>query len=202
LNPLEYQDYLALRAGAEVLEADRLGDKVLRLADGSFLKLFRRKRLISSAAWYPYAQRFADNATALARLDIPCPQVIAVWRVPAIARDAVHYHPLPGSTLRQLIGAGLDEAHRSALRDEFNRFVRQLHERGVYFRSLHLGNVVRTPDGRLGLIDISDVRVHRRPLGRLLRARNLRRMQRMAAERDWLDLDLLRSRSSRQAPPP
>jgi len=80
--------------------------------------------------------------------------------------------------------------------------VRQLHERGVYFRSLHLGNVVRTPDGRLGLIDISDVRVHRRPLGRLLRARNLRRMQRMAAERDWLDLDLLQSRSSRQAPPP
>ena len=36
-----------------------------------------------------------------------------------------------------------------------------LHAR-VYFRSLHLGNVVRTPEGRMGLIDIADLRVSAR----------------------------------------
>ena len=46
MQTLEHDDYLALRAGATVLEHDRYGDKVLQLADGSYLKLFRRKRLI------------------------------------------------------------------------------------------------------------------------------------------------------------
>ncbi len=176
-----------MRAGAEVLEADGHGDKVLRLADGSFIKLFRRKRLISSASWYPYAQRFADNAAALAVRAIPAPQVIDVFRVAAIERDAVHYHPLPGTTLRQLRRDGLAPEREATLRTEFNRFVRRLHDLGIYFRSLHLGNVVLTPDGRLGLIDISDIRVHRRPLSRFWRARNLRRMQGIADERGWLD---------------
>lgn len=191
MNHLEHPDYLALRGGAEVLEADRLGDKVLRLPDGTFVKLFRRKRLVSSAAWSPYAQRFADNAAALARLGIPCPRVIAVWRIASIARDAVHYHPLPGLTLRALIDNGLTPQREQWLRQAFNAFVRHLHDLGIYFRSLHLGNVVLTPDDTLGLIDISDVRLHRRPLGRFWRARNLRRMQGMDGERNWLDREHL-----------
>lgn len=78
MQQLALSAYESLRDGAEVLEADRYGDKVLRLTDGNFLKLFRRKRLLSSAALYPYAQRFADNAQALKELGIPCPQTIAV----------------------------------------------------------------------------------------------------------------------------
>jgi hypothetical protein len=54
------------------------------LADGSYLKLFRRKRLISSAAWYPYAQRFADNALALAAREHPLPRVIGPLPHPGI----------------------------------------------------------------------------------------------------------------------
>lgn len=191
MKRLQHPDYLALRSGAEVLEADRLGDKVLRLPDGTFIKLFRRKRLLSSAAWSPYAQRFADNAAALARLGIPCPQVIAVWRVAAIARDAVHYHPLAGETLRALLRDGLEPAREQWLRQAFTAFVRRLHDLGIYFRSLHLGNVVLTPDDTLGLIDISDVRLHRRPLSQFWRARNLRRMQDIDGERDWLDRERL-----------
>ena len=64
MQELDLSAYESLRAGATVLEADKHGDKVLRLPDGNFVKLFRRKRLISSAALYPYAQRFADNARA------------------------------------------------------------------------------------------------------------------------------------------
>lgn len=191
LELIDEQHYLALRADATVLERDGHGDKVLRLADGSFLKLFRRKRLISSASWSPYAQRFADAAAALQARAIPCPQVIGVYRIAAIGRDAVHYHPLPGTTLRQLVRDGLDAGERERLRSAFNHLVRRLHDLGIYFRSLHLGNVVLTPAGALGLIDISDIRVHRRPLSRFWRVRNLRRLQGIDDEREWLDESII-----------
>lgn len=187
MKKLPHTDWLALRAGAEVLETDSSGDKVLRRPDGTFLKLFRRKRLISSAAWYPYARRFADNALALRQRGIPCPRVIDVFRVPSIGRDVVHYHPLAGETLRRVVRGAMDEDEAAYLRDAFNRFVRRLHDRGIYFRSLHLGNVVMSPCGELGLIDISDVRVHRGPLSRFWRERNLRRMEGIDDERDWID---------------
>lgn len=174
--------------GAEVLEADKHGNKVLRLADGTMLKLFRRKRLITSTALYPYARRFANNAQALARRGVPVPKVIAVARIAGLGRDMVRYEPLPGKTLRQLAREGLTPERRQALRDAFTRFVIDLHDHGIYFRSLHIGNVVVTPDGRLGLIDFSDLRIYPWSLGRYLRSRNMRRMQGIADESDWLDL--------------
>lgn len=186
MQALDHSAYERLRAGAVVLEADKHGDKVLRLADGNFLKLFRRKRLISSAAVYPYAQRFADNADALRRLGIPCPEVMGVYRIAEIGRDAVHYRPLPGQTLRQLIAAGQAD---DGLRVDLGALIAELHERGVYFRSLHLGNVVQTPEGRLGLIDIADMKTQRRALNRLQRKRNFAHMLRYAEDRRWLLAD-------------
>lgn len=191
MKTLPLENYLALREGATVLESDGFGAKVLKLADGSFLKLFRRKRLISSAAWSPYAQRFADNARALEDRGIPCPGIIAVFRITGLSRDGVHYHPLEGQTLRQVVLDGITPRAQQALRIEFNQFVRRLHDLGIYFRSLHLGNVVLTPAGDLGLIDISDIRVHRKPLSAFWRARNLKRMENIASECDWLDHDLI-----------
>lgn len=43
---LSHDAYLEMREGARVVEADRHGDKVLLLADGSYFKMFRRKRLV------------------------------------------------------------------------------------------------------------------------------------------------------------
>ena len=169
-----------------MIEADHHGEKVLLLADGTYFKLFRRKRLISSAAWYPYARRFADNADALAQLGIPCPQVIELYRVPEIDRDAVHYRALPGKTLRHAIAAGLTEGEASRLRHEFRQFVDRLHECGIYFRSCHLGNVVLTPTGEMGLIDIGDLQACGRKLGAMKRRRNYAHILRDARDRDWL----------------
>lgn len=184
LQTLSHDAYLALRADAELIERDRHGEKVLRLADGSYFKLFRRKRLLSSAAWYPYARRFADNTVALAARGIPCPVMIATWRIPSIERDAVHYRPLAGHTLRQLIQAG---AATAALRDKLFGFVGQLHEKGIYFRSLHLGNIVLTPAGELGLIDVADLRAAKRPLYAYQRRRNLKHLYRDPQDRAWLE---------------
>lgn len=196
LQTLEHDDYLALRAGAQVLERDRYGDKVLALADGSYLKLFRRKRLISSAAWYPYAQRFADNALALAGRGIPCPAVIGVHRIPAIRREAVRYRPLAGQTLRQLVAAGADAPD---LRARLGGFVAGLHAAGIYFRSLHLGNIVLTPEGAFGLIDIADLRAGARPLPAHRRRRNLQHLLRDAQDRAWLQADAVFDAAYRRA---
>lgn len=183
MQALDHAQYLKMVQGAEVLEADGTGHKVLRLTDGSMLKLFRRKRVISSAAWYPYARRFADNCTTLANRAIPCPHVRTVYRIAEIERDAVHYDPLAGRTLRQLLG---NDASDDDLRMQLGRFIASLHEKGVYFRSAHLGNVVLTPEGHLGLIDIADMKTYRRPLRKHLRLRNFKHMLRYREDRQWL----------------
>ncbi|MDP3845674.1 MAG: toluene tolerance protein [Pseudomonas sp.] len=183
MQALEHSAYLALREGAEVLEADSHGDKVLRLPDGAYLKLFRRKRLLSSAAIWPYAQRFADNTKALQTRGIPCPEIIELYRIASIERDAVHYAPLPGQTLRQLIQ---QEIGIESLRAQLGEFVAKLHACGIYFRSLHLGNIVLTPENTFGLIDIADMKFLRRPLHKGQRVRNFQHMLRYSIDKQWL----------------
>ena len=185
MRALAYDDYLALREGAEVLEADVFGDKVLRLVDGNFMKLFRRKRLISSAALFPYAKRFADNARELKKRGVRCPDVLETYRVTNIARDVVHYQPLPGQTLRQLITDPTRDNDPELLK-RYGHFVAELHNQGIYFRSLHLGNVVLTPDNELGLIDIADLRMMRRPLRKNMCLRNFQHMRRYKVDHAWL----------------
>ncbi|MDH4611893.1 toluene tolerance protein [Pseudomonas sp. BN102] len=185
MQALDHATYLKLSAGAHVLERDRYGAKVLRLADGSFLKLFRRKRLLSSAMLYPYAQRFADNARLLSERRIPCPNILGVYRVGSLARDVVHYEPLPGDTLRQIYKAR-GEAAACVLHAQLGEFVATLHDQGIYFRSLHLGNVVLTPENNLGLIDIADLKGHSTPLGKSKRLRNFRHLLRYGDDRAWL----------------
>jgi tRNA A-37 threonylcarbamoyl transferase component Bud32 len=182
MQTLDHTVYLSLREGADVLEADRQGDKVLRLADGSMFKLFRRKRLLTSALWSPYAKRFADNCQILQGRGIECPHIRHVYRIPSIERDAVHYDPLPGSTLRQLLGS--DDLGN--LRAQLGEFMARLHQSGIYFRSAHLGNVVLTPENSLGLIDIADLRSYGRPLRKGLRLRNFKHMLRYRQDREWL----------------
>jgi tRNA A-37 threonylcarbamoyl transferase component Bud32 len=186
LLTLSNDEYLALRANATVLERDLHGDKVLRLGNGSYLKLFRRKRLISSAAWYPYAQRFADNALILQKRAIPCPLVTATYRIPSIKRDAVLYTPLEGKSLRQIIQSG--EAP-SDLRTVLGKFVAQLHAAGIYFRSLHLGNIILSISGKLGLIDIADLRAKSGAISPYLRRRNMQQLYRNPNDQAWLCAD-------------
>jgi len=186
LQLLGHDEYLGMRAGARVIEQDQHGEKVLLLPDGTYLKLFRRKRVLTSAAWKPYAQRFVENAAALRRLDIPCPQVLKHYRIPAISRDAVHYLPLAGKTIRQVISDGLSEARATALRSQLLEFINHIHSLGIFFRSAHLGNIVLTPEGTLGLIDISDLKISWFALGPFRRRRNLRHVLRCREDREWL----------------
>lgn len=183
--PMSAIAYKTLTSDAEVLEADGHGPKVMRLASGDFLKLFRRKHLISSEAFRPYAQRFADNAYALRALDVPVPEILGVYRLSSPQRTAVRYKGLPGITLRQAM-KNADLPQRRDLANRFGRLLAQLHESGVYFRSLHLGNVLLLPDLQLGLIDFADMRLERKRLSLWKRRRNLKHMKRYEEDRRWL----------------
>jgi hypothetical protein len=162
--------------GAKVLEADSYGAKVYLLQDGKILKLFRRKRWFSSALLRPYSKRFIDNAAQLEKLGVPTLKVTHFYTLDKPGMTAVLYRPLPGETLRHL-----------AQKPDFNwqqelpalvELIRSLHRSGIYFRSLHLGNIVVTPDEKLGLIDVADMRFFKAPLSERLKKRNVQHFAR------------------------
>ncbi|MDR9860706.1 MULTISPECIES: O-antigen ligase family protein [Pseudomonas] len=179
-----------LSSAAQIIEEDGLGPKVLRLADGSFLKLFRRRRWYTSGSFNPYSERFAVNSEQLRQMGIPTPQVLHLYRLDD-GSSAVHYAPLPGHTLRQVLQSITAPGVRQALVERFGKFMAQLHEKGVYFRSLHLGNVLVLEDGEFGLIDLADLRIYPSALSHSLRQRNLRHMQRYTVDKRWLFEDHL-----------
>lgn len=172
-------DFNQMTLGAKVLEADSYGAKVYLLNDGNILKLFRRKRLISSALLIPYSQRFINNAAQLKTKGIPTLKVLKHFKLDAPGMTAVLYQPLPGETLSQLsrqVGFSWEERL-----PELVSLIRKLHQCGIYFRSLHLGNVVVTPENTLGLIDVADMRFMRAPLSKRMVRRNVQHFARYIA---------------------
>jgi tRNA A-37 threonylcarbamoyl transferase component Bud32 len=190
LKPIELsQDsYDRLIHNSIVLERDKRADKVLQLADGSFLKLFRKKSFFSSATIQPYSRRFIVNASGLQSNGIPTINPVALFNIPPIAHTAVHYKPLPGKTLRQVAN---EHTFDFALAQKLGEFVATLHHKGVYFRSLHLGNIVLTPEGSMGLIDIADMSVGKRSLRTNKRIRNFRHMLRYSEDKKAVGMDCL-----------
>ncbi|GAC1030027.1 hypothetical protein thsps21_08540 [Pseudomonas sp. No.21] len=178
----------ALLLEATPIESDGLGLKVARLKDGSFLKLYRRKRIISSALLSPPAKRFAQNATKLQSLDIAAPDIEDLLSIPSLNLNGVRYIPLPGDTLRSR-WEGAQDAQIAEEVQRFGAFLARLHNSGVYFRSLHLGNVILLPDGRFGLIDLSDMWISRKALSRQRRARNLKHILRYPEDIRWLAVE-------------
>jgi tRNA A-37 threonylcarbamoyl transferase component Bud32 len=172
-----------LLAESTVLESDSHGSKVLRLSDGCILKLFRRRRLLSSELLFSKACRFARNCEKLSALRITCPRIIEVWRIPSIRRHGVLYAAVPGDSLRHLVSQ--HQADQTTLRS-LAELIARLHALGVYFRSLHLGNVIVGSDGRLGLIDIADMHFKHGPLSLGMRLRNFRHLLRAPRDRQWV----------------
>lgn len=174
-----------LQAHAHVIEEDGLGPKVLRLENGNFLKLFRGRRCYTSGSFNPYSERFAVNSERLQDMGIAAPKILDLYQL-TDGSTAVLYQPLPGQTLRQVMQSMGSPAVRQALVERFGKFLAVLHGKGVYFRSLHLGNVLLMDDGEFALIDIADMHIYPSSLRIALRKRNLRHMQRYPEDRRWL----------------
>lgn len=163
----------------EVLEQDCFGIKVVRIADGSVFKIFRVKRNFSSARVFSYARSFCRNEKRLHQLGIPTIQIKQLFHLSDGNKSAVLYSPLVGMTVRELFTRGeLTAAHAQTL----GGFIAHLHDLGIYFRGLHSGNIVLTPQGQWGLIDISEMTIFPWRLERRRRKRNFARYWRNAAE--------------------
>ena len=168
-----------------MIEEDGLGPKVLRLENGNFLKLFRGRRCYTSGSFNPYSERFAVNSERLQGMGIAAPKILDLYQLKD-GSTAVLYQPLPGQTLRQVMQSMGSPAVRQALVERFGKFLAVLHDKGIYFRSLHLGNVLLMDDGEFALIDIADMHLYPSALRIALRQRNLRHMQRYPQDRNWL----------------
>nr|WP_319299150.1 toluene tolerance protein [Stutzerimonas xanthomarina] len=169
-NKLTEADLAVMVSKSCILEQDSHGPKVYQLRDGNILKLFRRKRLLSSALLRPHSVRFCRNAEKLQTLGIPTLEPMKLYRLDDSTWTAVLYRPLPGRTLSQIVRE--KPALWPELKPRVSAFFQKLHHLGIYFRSLHLGNIVLTPEQALGLIDIADLQIRRRPLSRHLIRRN------------------------------
>jgi hypothetical protein len=185
---------------ARVIERDPRGIKVLQLPNGDYLKVFRLRHRFSWSRFQGYAQRFSNNASSLAALGIPTVSVTNCYQVkngrlldyplsahshsepiqdiaPLTQTYAVHYAPLAGETLKTLLDQQqLDTNHVKQL----GVFIAELHEKGIHFRSLHLGNIVLTPEGKMGLIDIADMKIYLWSLWFGTRLRSFRHLTRYA----------------------
>ncbi|OQY23502.1 MAG: hypothetical protein B6I37_05245 [Desulfobacteraceae bacterium 4572_35.2] len=174
MESISAEKYNQLIRSSTILEKDGHGEKVLLTAEGDIVKIFRRKRLLSSALLFPYASRFVNNARRLQRLNVPTVSDLRLGHCCDPVRDLVWYRPLPGITLRQYCMKDGSES----IMDILAKFVASLHSKGVLFRSLHWGNIIVMEDLSLGLIDIADMRFYRRSLTVAERVRNFRHMLR------------------------
>lgn len=176
-------EFEALTKDAKVLEQESAGIKVLQLPDNRIVKLFRRKRVISSQIWAPHAWRFSRNAKTLKQRGIKTITVESYFEIPEMERQAVVYYRLEGNTLRDWL-RNREESERDQMIAKLGAFIAQLHEAGVLFRSLHLGNILVMEDQELALIDIVDMGFRWfGPLNISQRIRNFHHMDRYDEDR-------------------
>jgi len=171
LRRLSHEEFEELTRGAATVTSDTGGPKLFRRPDGRMVKLFRRRKFISSSLIWPVALRFCRAARRLDALGIPSVAVEVAYRVPTAMRHVVVYREIPGVSLREALCV---KGRVDALVERLAKLLAALHAKGVYFRALHFGNVLVCEDGLLALVDVSECRFRRAPLHPELRARNFK----------------------------
>lgn len=162
-------EFAALQSAGIALEhrgADR--PSMIRLAlQGSeplMVKLWYPKKLWSSDRLRPYSERFRRNAQQFAERGFAAPVVLGWGKLAGTGVRYLSYREIPGTALRDASGT-FDL-------DALAGFLLRLHDAGISFRALHLGNLLRTAGG-FALIDISDCHFRDGALSLRERAKNL-----------------------------
>lgn len=178
IRPLSREALATLMEKATVIEKDKKGPKVAVLSDGQFLKYFYRKRFFNRELLAPAAVKFARNAYQLEQLEIPTLKVKSLHRIIGEGHTVAIYSPLPGRTLRDIVNSNEADAN---LMYRLGVFLARVQRRGIYFRSIHPGNII-VNGMEFGLIDILDMRFHSWSLSRWARRRNWRHFFRYPQE--------------------
>lgn len=176
ISQTEYQQLF--EGKYKVLEKDGFGIKIVETSNRKIIKFFRLKSFFSSALFIPYAVRFKNNAERLKALKIPSVTVEKIAYCRQEKRYIVIYPKLEGVPLRYFFG----EAYDSNLLIQLAGFIADLHNKGVYFRSLHFGNIIFMDNKKFGLIDIADMRILKKALDPRLCVRNFKHLLRYKDE--------------------
>lgn len=145
--------------------------KIFETTDATIIKLFYpKRRRFSSDKFKPYAVRFCNNIKNLAAHGLIVPTLIKTQFCAEKKIYLVHYNKLPGTDVRSYAKENI------AVIDEVAKLIAKLHTKGIFFRSIHLENLLHQQDGQIALLDIVDVRFHRRALSLHTRYRNIKHM--------------------------
>jgi tRNA A-37 threonylcarbamoyl transferase component Bud32 len=182
LKSFSFSEYEQLVGKSVVLEQDRRGVKVLETPEGLIVKIFRQKRVLSSALLKPYAIRFVENARSLKMLGIRAVEIQDLYYCKPNKRALVFYQPIPGQTLRTMLQS---QANLDDMMKRFIVLLANLHDKGVLFRSIHFNNIIVSDgSGVLGLIDFADMKIGKKSLSRDQRMRNFRHLTRYEVDQE------------------
>ncbi len=98
----------------------------------------------------------------------------------------VVYPMLPGFSIRELDERDLLQP---GVAGQLAAYMASLHKHGVYYKALHLGNIIVQEDGSFALIDIHSTRFYKQPLSIDKRVRNLLNMLRYPQDRKIISKD-------------
>lgn len=168
LSRTQLREYVT---GHQLLSGTAERPGILRTGDERIIKAFytrEKQKKISRNLIRPRAKRFATNGRNLERLGVVAPRVEELVFCREIPVHMVRYPAIHGQDVRQLCEHGDDSGLELLI-----GYLAKLHRQGVYFRGIHLGNVMRTIEGSLALLDIADLQTSRRALSPWKRARNI-----------------------------
>lgn len=174
-------DWFRVISHATLIHGTPERPKVCRTPDGFIIKWFYPRPGISTDKIFPYAKRFIRHSLQLEQKGIESVQVQAWLYDPQTSAHIILYPALEGMTVRDAMTTEL----ATQVMDGFVDYVVDMHERGVFFRGIHLGNVlvreVEQGEGEIpglaySLIDITDCRVKHNKLNRWERVRNLKHL--------------------------
>ena len=170
MNTITQQELDALCLNGRAIDMQGGYPCVVLHPDGTITKIWAiKKRLISSNTLSSYSQRFVNNAAKLKKRAVTVPEILSHAAVKGTHIKIVTYRSLPGKSIRDLLEDTPDQVNVHSL----CQYIHTLHEKGIFFRSIHLGNIIQLPSGDYGLIDFTDVAYAARPLPLTRRAANL-----------------------------
>lgn len=145
------------------------------------VKFFYRRKFISSSLFIPQAIRFQSNGIKLKQVGITAPEVSELIFCPDIPVHMAVYQYLKGDDLRNLCSK-----NNYGCIDKLPSYIATLHQKGVYFRAIHLGNILQLDENELALVDITDLTVRLDQLTIFQRARNIAHLFNSTEDKQWL----------------
>lgn len=152
---------------AKILSDSTEGPKVLQQQNGNIIKIFYSSKKWSLPLLLPHALRFHRSAKRLNNANFLAPSIKTLAYYPTKKAHVLTYPEIPGQDFRQL------SDNTPAILEKLPRFLAALHQKGIFYKGIHLGNIILTPKQEIALIDITNVKAYHKPLTLPQRAKNL-----------------------------